>query len=161
MSYVPIRSEALLNHRSHSRNSTPSQDSFSNSTRSNRKKARLDRKSKNGGSTDYPIIVHCHLCWDWVWQRPQQFISRLSQRHKILFVETIGPDPELAAPLARFHVAESFPNVTLLRLQFPLWRWGDGEYIDRERRRLVQEFLDGPLAGQFHEPVQWFYDPMA
>src|SRR5580765_155696 len=83
-----------------------------------------------------PIIVHSHLCWDWVWQRPQQFVSRLSRRHKILFVETIGPDATLAAPLARFRTAENFPNVTLLRLQFPAWRWGDANHVDSERRRL-------------------------
>jgi glycosyltransferase involved in cell wall biosynthesis len=33
--------------------------------------------------------------------------------------------------------------------------------VDRERRRLVQEFLAGPAAGEFESPVQWFYDPMA
>ena len=27
---------------------------------------------------NYPIVVHSHLGWDWVWQRPQQFISRFS-----------------------------------------------------------------------------------
>jgi glycosyltransferase involved in cell wall biosynthesis len=26
---------------------------------------------------------------------------------------------------------------------------------------MVQEFVDGPAAGQFHNAVQWFYDPMA
>jgi glycosyltransferase involved in cell wall biosynthesis len=102
------------------------------------------------------------LCWDWVWQRPQQFISRLSAKHKILFVETIGPDPELAAPLARFRREPRFPNITLLRLQFPSWRWDDGAYIDSERQRLVKEFIaSGPVAGQFEKPIQWFYDPMA
>jgi glycosyltransferase involved in cell wall biosynthesis len=101
------------------------------------------------------------LCWDWVWQRPQQFISRLSQNHKILFVETIAPDPQLSAPLARFSKPEKFPNVTLLRLQFPAWRWNDSEYVDRERRRLVHEFVTGPAAGDFDGAVQWFYDPMA
>jgi glycosyltransferase involved in cell wall biosynthesis len=108
-----------------------------------------------------PIIVHCHLCWDWVWQRPQQFVSRLSRRHKILFIETIGPDPQLLTPFARFRTDEQFPNVTLLRLQFPSWRWGDSDFVDCERRRLVKEFLGGPAAGQFENPVQWFYDPMA
>jgi glycosyltransferase involved in cell wall biosynthesis len=118
---------------------------------------------RNGGiAPDYPIIVHCHLCWDWVWQRPQQFISRLSRGHKVLFVETVGPDAELAAPLARFRALEAFPNITVLRLQFPAWRWSDGEYVDAERRRLVREFIEeGPLAGQFQNAVQWFYDPMA
>ncbi len=96
-----------------------------------------------------------------MWQRPQQFLSRLSARHKILFVETIGPDPQLSSAVARFWTAPNFPNVTILRLQFPAWRWGDGAFVDRERRRLVKEFVSGPGAGQFEEPVQWFYDPMA
>jgi len=109
---------------------------------------------------DYPIIVHCHLCWDWVWQRPQQFLSRLSRRHPVLFVETIGPDAELVAPIARLQTTPDFPNVTRLRLQFPAWRWGDGAYVDRTRRELVQEALRGPLEGQFQNAVQWFYDPM-
>ena len=110
---------------------------------------------------DYSIIVHCHLCWDWVWQRPQQFLSRLSQRHRILFVETAAPDPALASPLVRFRPADNYPNLTLLRLQFPAWRWEDADYVDQERRRLVREFLAGPGAGQFDRPIQWFYDPMA
>jgi hypothetical protein len=73
----------------------------------------------------------------------------------------LAPDPALAAPLARFRQPAEFPNLTLLSLQFPAWRWGDGRYVDAERRRLVQEFIAGPLAGQFLHPVQWFYDPMA
>lgn len=111
---------------------------------------------------EFSLIVHCHLCWDWVWQRPQQFLSRLSARHKILFVETVGPDPQLAAPYARFRSADGFPNITILRIQFPTWQWGDSDFVDRERRRLVQLALTSePLAGQFENAVQWFYDPMA
>ena len=117
--------------------------------------------SSTAGKREYPIIVHSHLCWDWVWQRPQQFISRLSRRHRVLFVETLKPDPELAAAAARFRQPHGFPNITLLSLQFPAWRWSDGAFIDAERRRLVREFLAGPCAGQFDKPVQWFYDPMA
>src|SRR5262245_36015850 len=101
-----------------------------------RKRTTKKTFSSRNASGNPPIIVHCHLCWDWVWQRPQQFISRLSQRHKILFVETLGPDPHLSAPLARFHVPEQFPNVTVLRIQFPTWRWNDGAFVDGERRRL-------------------------
>lgn len=119
------------------------------------------KEDQHSTLTSFPIIVHCHLCWDWVWQRPQQFLSRLSERHRILFVETIGPDPHLAAPYARFRAADGFPNITLLRLQFPEWQWSDGALVDRERRRLVQEALKSDLlSGQFENPVQWFYDPM-
>src|SRR2546421_12667542 len=92
-------------------------------------------------SGKYPIIVHSHLRWDWVWQRPQQFVSRLSQRHKVLFVETLAPDAGLAEPLARIRTPETFPNITILSLQFPSSRWEDGEYVDGERQRLVQELL--------------------
>src|SRR5947209_16374731 len=96
----------------------------------------------------YPIIVHSHLHWDWVWQRPQQFLSRLSKRHPILFVETRAPDPNLVRPFARWQTLEDFPNLTLLQAQFPSWRWRDGHYVDLERRRLVQEAMQNPLAGK-------------
>jgi glycosyltransferase involved in cell wall biosynthesis len=130
-------------------------------TTPNRKRKLPAQLSRNGSTSDYPIIFHCHLCWDWVWQRPQQFMSRLSQRHRVLFVETVGPDPNLSSPLARFSTPETYPNVTVLRLQFPAWRWSNGTFVDKERRRLVKEFLAGPGAGLFDDSVQWFYDPMA
>lgn len=37
--------------------------------------------------TAYDMIVFCHLRWDFVYQRPQHLISRLSQKFKILVVE--------------------------------------------------------------------------
>jgi glycosyltransferase involved in cell wall biosynthesis len=119
------------------------------------------RKPKGKPRADYPIIVHCHLCWDWVWQRPQQFMSRFSHKHRVLFIETLCPDENLVTPLAQIRRFEKWPTLTLLRLQFPARQWQDGEWVDRERRRLVKEALRGPLRGQFRNPVQWFYDPMA
>jgi glycosyltransferase involved in cell wall biosynthesis len=73
----------------------------------------------------------------------------------------VGPDPQLSSPTGRFWIAANFPNITILRLQFPAWRWSDGAYVDRERRRLVKDFLAQPGADQFENAVQWFYDPMA
>src|SRR3954468_8851859 len=99
---------------------------------------------ENNG-TNFPIIVHCHLCWDWVWQRPQQFLSRLSQKHRILFVETVRPDDSLVTPLAQLRTVEQFPNITILRVQFPGFRWHNGTYVDAERRRIVREAVQGPL----------------
>ncbi|HYD84648.1 MAG TPA: glycosyltransferase family 1 protein, partial [Opitutus sp.] len=160
MSYVPI---ATPGERNGQGGPTIATESFSRAASSGDDlPARREAKSPQASAEDYSLIVHCHLCWDWVWQRPQQFLSRLSARHRILFVETVGPDPQLAAPYARFREAEGFPNITLLRLQFPTGQWSDGKFIDRERRRLVQEALKSELlAGQFQNPVQWFYDPMA
>ena len=77
-------------------------------------------------------------------------------------METVGPDPQLAAPYARFRNADGFPNITILRIQFPTWQWNKGAFVDRERRRLVHQALKSEeLAGHFNNPVQWVYDPMA
>ena len=110
----------------------------------------------------FPIIVHSHLGWDWVWQRPQQYLSRFSQGgHPVLFVE--GPQPVAGLQKATVEVraVSEFPNLAVLRMQMPAARWGDGAWVDKERRRLVQEVLAGPLGLRYREPVQWFYDPMA
>lgn len=161
MSYAPIQSETIVNHRAvETKNPVRSKPHRTPSLSS--RKGTLRRQPESSGSHPvHPIIVHCHLCWDWVWQRPQQFLSRLSQRHKILFVETVAPDPGLAAPLARFRMLPEYPNITILRLQFPQWKWSDSNYVDQERRRLVQDFIEGPHGEAFREPIQWFYDPMA
>jgi glycosyltransferase involved in cell wall biosynthesis len=111
--------------------------------------------------SDYPIIVHSHLGWDWVWQRPQQFLSRFSKRHQILFVEGPVPSDAVESPKVEMREVSEFPNITVLRMQMPAARWSDGAWVDKERRRLVQEVLAAPLGFRFQEPVQWFYDPMA
>ena len=54
-----------------------------------------------------------------------------------------------------------YPNVIVLQTEIPEARWGDGEWVDKERLRLVQSVLAGPLGRKFRDPVQWFYDPMA
>ncbi|XHR27713.1 MAG: glycosyltransferase [Chthoniobacteraceae bacterium] len=114
---------------------------------------------QNAGS--YPLIVHSHLSWDWVWQRPQQFLSRLSARHRVLFLEGPYPDEGVAEPCAILSEVPQYPNVTLLRSLMPARRWMDGAWVDAERFRLVEALLSGPLGEEFRDPVQWFYDPMA
>src|SRR5580692_11684346 len=101
MSYAPLGSELIVT-------SGPlahaQPNSFSHSVPKSTRRSTPDipKTTSAPRNSNYPIIVHCHLCWDWVWQRPQQFLSRLSARHKILFVETVGPDPELSSSTARF-----------------------------------------------------------
>ena len=115
----------------------------------------------NSYEDNYPIIVHSHLRWDWVWQRPQQFLSRLSKKHRILFIE--APYPFEAARVARATLREvsDYPNIVVVQMEMPAARWSDGSWVDKERRRLVQSLLAGPLGRNFDSPVQWFYDPMA
>jgi glycosyltransferase involved in cell wall biosynthesis len=110
---------------------------------------------------DYPIIVHSHLRWDWVWQRPQQFLSRLSKKHRILFVEAPYPSEHTRASQVTLRDVSDYPKIIVLQMQMPAARWNDAAWVDKERRRLVQSFLAGPLGQNFDSPVQWFYDPMA
>ena len=112
--------------------------------------------------SSYPIIVHCHLQWDFVWQRPQQFHSRLSKAHRILFVEGPRVYPGAMPPHFTLHSSAEYPGVTVLQTHFNQTDWAKGgEFIDAMRRELVDEALRGPLKGKFERAVQWFYDPMA
>ena len=110
----------------------------------------------------YPLIVHCHLHWDFVWQRPQQFHSRLSARHRVLFVEGPRVYPGAMPPHFTLHQSNDYPNVTIMQTHFNATDWEKGgEFIDAMRRELLDEALRGPLKGKFERAVQWFYDPMA
>ena len=111
-------------------------------------------------NADTPIIVHSHLRWDFVWQRPQQLLSRFAQRSRVLFVEEpiylddVGDARlDLTTPTERVHRAVPLLPGTLR-----------GEYdasiaVTRElvRRQLA---ADGALGGLFAGAIQWFYTPM-
>src|SRR4029079_17887182 len=50
----------------------------------------------------HPLIVQTHLRWDFVWQRPQQLLSRLARTAPVLFIEEplfshddAAPSPEV------------------------------------------------------------------
>lgn len=113
-------------------------------------------------SSAYPIIVHCHLHWDFVWQRPQQFHSRLSQRHRILFVEAPHIHSDSTAPYFTLQQCKEYSGVTVMQTHFSETDWAkSSEFTDSVRRELLDEALRGPLKGKFERAVQWFYDPMA
>jgi glycosyltransferase involved in cell wall biosynthesis len=105
-----------------------------------------------------PIIVHSHLRWDFVWQRPQQLLSRLVAHHPVLFVEepmdsASGPALDVSlTPEGVVRVVPQLPNAgtssvdAQCSLVLPLLE-----------RALHEHPL---LAGRFASPVQWFYSPM-
>ena len=90
---------------------------------------------------DYPIIVHCHLRWDGVWQRPQQFLSRLARRHRILFIEGPALRDTDELPSAKLNPVQEYPNVTVMQTFFPASHFSDGDWVDNERLRLLNEML--------------------
>lgn len=124
-------------------------------------KGTITRVSGLYNVSDYSIIVHSHLKWDWVWQRPQQFISRFSHKHSVLFVEAPEACADAAATQVQLRQVDGFPNVHVLKIAVPASRWNDLHWIDQERRRAVETQLRGPLGHKFSSIIQWFYDPMA
>jgi glycosyltransferase involved in cell wall biosynthesis len=119
---------------------------------------RKSTESRNS-SKNLPIIAICHLSWDWVWQRPQQFLSRLAKTHPLLFVQTHCTDaPE---SFVRVRGTDSSPQTTILEIHLPSSRWHDGRFIDMERRELLQRALATDLKGDFDRAILWINDPMA
>jgi glycosyltransferase involved in cell wall biosynthesis len=107
-----------------------------------------------------PLIVHSHLRWDFVWQRPQQILSRLARRRRVLFVE----EPIFLDDVTTSTLEVSVPHVGVHRVvpKLPgVLRASYDESCDRVRSLLHLLIGEGgSLAGKFAECVQWFYTPM-
>jgi len=107
-----------------------------------------------------PIIVHSHLRWDFVWQRPQQLLSRLARRNEVLFVEEpIYCDDVGAAWLS---LSEPEPRVHRAVPMLPASLRGEYDASIGEIRELVRQEIaaGGVLGGRFARAIQWFYTPM-
>ncbi|MEO7964000.1 MAG: glycosyltransferase, partial [Gemmatimonadaceae bacterium] len=108
-----------------------------------------------------PVIVHSHLRWDFVWQRPQQILSRLSQTRRILFVEEPLWLDDASRP--SLHVTEAMHNIHRVIPRLPSSMRERSDEADIAVRTMLKALLGevGELAGKFRHPVQWFYTPMA
>lgn len=109
------------------------------------------------------FIVHCHLRWDFVWQRPQQILSRLAKRYPILFVEDAIADEKDIGLV----VTEPHPNIFRVVPHFAknvLRKDHDASDAFHEKTLpLLQQALQNhpALRGKFNTPIQWFYSPMS
>ena len=109
---------------------------------------------------DHPLIVQSHLRWDFVWQRPQQLLSRLARTAPVLFVE----EPIHLDDASANRLELTMPSANLIRA-VPRLR-GDlrGNYdasIAVVRDMVKEELANGGrLDGLFGNAVQWFYTPM-
>jgi glycosyltransferase involved in cell wall biosynthesis len=116
--------------------------------------------TKPAGDAGAPIIVHSHLRWDFVWQRPQQLLSRFAQRSDVLFVE----EPIYVDDAREAHLVVTRPMDRVHRVVPMLPAELRGEYdasIVVIREALRQELAPaGALGGRFSRPIQWFYTPM-
>ena len=98
------------------------------------------------------IIVFCHLRWDFVYQRPQQLLTRLAQNYKVVFVE----EPLFDAGPAKLHSYSPAPNLTVYQPHTPVQSPG----FHDDQIPVLQSLLSG-LVPDGEDPVVWFYTPMA
>lgn len=109
-------------------------------------------KSLSSTSSSYGIVVFSHLRWRFVWQRPQQFLSRFAEDHPILFVEIAEHDnPEGEPPRIETEVA--MPNVTVLNVHVAPGTRG--------LTQIMQNAVKGAMADLgIERPLLWYYNPM-
>lgn len=109
--------------------------------------------------TDTPILVHSHLRWDGVWQRPQQILSRLARRRPVLFVEE--PIFLPGVQFRPFLGVRPEGNVTVLQPHVHPQEEELPEVSESNRER-VRELLGWHLANiGLRRAIRWHYAPMA
>jgi glycosyltransferase involved in cell wall biosynthesis len=88
----------------------------------------------------YDMIVFCHLRWEFVYQRPQHIISRLSKELKILFVEEPLPRPG-----KEHHLNKVNPNLHVLQ---------PNTSSIEEIADIIPSYIESKEI-----PFGWFYSP--
>ena len=100
------------------------------------------------------LVVLSHLRWDWVWQRPQHLMSRMSRGRRTWFVE----EPQAAdvgAP--RLRHADAGP-VTRVWLDVPA-EPGHMAFSDPRAAGYAEAVVE--LLASRGRPIVWLYTPMA
>jgi beta-glucosidase/6-phospho-beta-glucosidase/beta-galactosidase len=107
----------------------------------------------------YGIVVFSHLRWGFVWQRPQQFLSRFARKHPILFVEEPFFDlKDGAEPRVDFH--RVMPNVTVVTPHCAP-AMAQSPTLPRRLREWTRGAIDAMNEdGEFDRPLLWYYSPM-
>lgn len=98
------------------------------------------------------VIVFSHLRWNFVYQRPQHLLSRLSKHYRVLFIE----EPELCSGKASVKLSSPLPNLTVCTPCTPIERPGFHDEQMPTLRQLVRE-----QCKHQRDTIAWFYTPMA
>jgi glycosyltransferase involved in cell wall biosynthesis len=106
------------------------------------------------------LIVLSHLRWDWVWQRPQQIVSRLASDscRRTWFVEEPMPYPDPADSDVSLRTVET-DGITRVWLHIPDPGHHVG-YFDEVLPDYIQQ-LPQLLGEPTGERVVWLYTPLA
>ena len=109
-------------------------------------------------SDRYGILAFSHLRWGFVWQRPQQFLSRLAMRHPVLFIEEPWFDlGDSETPRVELH--QAMPNVAVAAIHMPRGWTGNAD-LPQQMRALTKQSLEMVNEdGEFDSPLLWYYNP--
>jgi glycosyltransferase involved in cell wall biosynthesis len=100
------------------------------------------------------LLCFSHLRWDFVFQRPQQLMSRFADDMTVVFWEEPVEIGTGSAALLKVRSAEDFPNVRIVTPHLP-------EGLDEERSEAtLKRLLDAYSAGLKRPIVAWYYTPM-
>jgi glycosyltransferase involved in cell wall biosynthesis len=112
-----------------------------------------------GKDDSFGIIVFSHLRWNFVWQRPQQFLSRFAANHPVLFVEE--PDFRLEDGANPILIIENAgENVTSVTVALPANLRGKPEVAQIMRHYTQEAIAQVNEGGEFDNPLLWYYSPM-
>ena len=98
------------------------------------------------------LIVFCHLRWDFVYQRPQQVLTRLARHYRIVVIE----EPVYHPGPSYLHKTTPAPNVTVCQPHTP----GAASGFHDDQIPLLRPLL-AELAADGSAPIVWLYTPMA
>ena len=104
------------------------------------------------GTSMPTIVVFSHLRWDFVYQRPQQLLSRLAQHYKILFIE----EPIFTEKESHLHISSPAFNINVLQPHTCARAFGFHDDQIPLLRPLLADVVD-----ENEQPIVWFYTPMA
>ena len=99
------------------------------------------------------LVAFSHLRWDFVWQRPQHVLSRLSKEIPVLYVEE--PAGEATKDVLELRLDG---RVTIARAH--LKDLPPGSRFSREVNRRIAALLE-PLLVDDDDLITWYYTPMA
>jgi UDP-galactopyranose mutase len=104
------------------------------------------------GSREFDVVCFSHLRWDFVWQRPQQLLSRCARDRRVLYVEEAVFD---GGPV-RIEARDACSGV---RVAVPWLPHGlSPEEVVSVQQQLVEELLEREQIDRY---VLWYSTPLA
>jgi len=100
------------------------------------------------------LLCFSHLRWDFVFQRPQQLMSRFANEMTVIFWEEPVEIGQHEHALLRVRAAEDHPNVRIVVPHLP------SGLTDDQRDAALKRLLDAYSAGLNRPIVAWYYTPM-